>query len=1069
MGVNHRRRTSVLILAALMVALPVVAQARPALSNSPSAGLPNLVAPSAPIGLPPVRHVWEIVLENENESRTFGTPSLDPYLASVLPSEGALLPNFYAIGHSSLDNYIAMISGQAPDPEDQDDCSTSGYIPFVAAATDINGQVVGQGCEFPTATPIGQPIVTLPQQLTEAGYSWKGYMQDMGDDVANDGATACAHPTTDQLTGGLPNPQGEDGSSNFAVKHDPFAYFASIIDDPQCARHVVGLDPSLEHDLASTATTPNFSYITPDLVWDGHDTGPAVTDLFLRKVIPMITASPAFRQDGLVVVTYDESGGDTSSCCHELPGPNSPVPGEAPLSGGGRIGAVALSPFIRPGTVDMTPYNHYSLLRTVEDLFRFGTDTSVSNTDSAGHLGFAGTYADYPGPGDLGCALWTAHPSCGRTPTPDVLTATFTNAGSPIGPRAAGSPGVPSPVTWSGPTGPANDLTAIACPTHVTCLAVGATGTVLASANIGASWTVVPTGTIDNFTSIACPSATTCIAVGRAGDVVTLTLDGGVWNVAASHAGLADLNGISCPSASRCVAVGAGSVDVTADGGLHWTTVSISLPTPGPGATNDLLGVSCPSAIWCVAVGSLANTDPDRAASAGSAYDNVAVSSDGGATWSLQAAGSRRLRAVACATLDHCTAVGESGALWSTSNGTSWTPATAPPTPVGVSSLRGSRDLLDGVTCAAPSLCLVVGARPTIGDELSNYTSLGAVQATALAVTPSSVQLEQTSTTAALRGVACPKIGLCLAVGDRGVIARSIAGRWSVVTGGDDRALTSVSCAPESAPASACMIVGGTSTAFGATEGALSIIGTATRGGPLRAWAEHLLAAPPGAHLNAVSCLASGCVGVGDGGLIARGGALSQEGGADLHGVSCVGDVCMAVGQDGAVLASSDAGASWRGVHSPTSADLLSVSCPSATTCAAVGAFGSVVMFAGPRWSASLVTAPTTVALTGVACPSPSSCEAVGSDGMILSITGAGVVAQSSGVGDQLNAISCTPGGAVCVADGSAGTVLLTGNGGQTWTTVGSGTALDLVGVACPSPTTCLEVGESGAVLSTQV
>src|SRR5580658_941545 len=99
-----------------------------------------LAAPSAKPGTAPVRHVFVIMLENESYAVTFGQSSLAPYLAHELPKQGALLPNYYGIGHYSLDNYIAMISGQAPNPATQDDCTT--YSEFVATAKpDANGQV----------------------------------------------------------------------------------------------------------------------------------------------------------------------------------------------------------------------------------------------------------------------------------------------------------------------------------------------------------------------------------------------------------------------------------------------------------------------------------------------------------------------------------------------------------------------------------------------------------------------------------------------------------------------------------------------------------------------------------------------------------------------------------------------------------------------------------------------------------------------------------------------------------------------------------------------------------------
>ena len=111
-----------------------------------------------------------------------------------------------------------------------------------------------------------------------------------------------------------------------------------------------------------------------------HEPGGLVSaDLFLRHWVPMITSSPAFRANGLLVITFDESIGlDMTACCNELPGPNTKSPGwNGP--GGGRIGAVLLSKFIAPGTVSDVPYNHYSLLRSVEDIF------------AVPHLGYAGT------------------------------------------------------------------------------------------------------------------------------------------------------------------------------------------------------------------------------------------------------------------------------------------------------------------------------------------------------------------------------------------------------------------------------------------------------------------------------------------------------------------------------------------------------------------------------------------------------------------------------------------------------------------------------------------------------
>ena len=135
----------------------------------------------------------------------------------------------------------------------------------------------------------------------------------------------------------------------------------------------------LAADLANADSTPDFAFITPNLCHDGHDSpcvdgqagGLVSANAFLQQWVPLILDSPAFRQDGLLIVTFDESNGpqsDSSACCGEAAGPNAHL-ASITGHGGGRVGAVLLSPFIKPGTVSATPYNHYSLLRSVEDIF----------------------------------------------------------------------------------------------------------------------------------------------------------------------------------------------------------------------------------------------------------------------------------------------------------------------------------------------------------------------------------------------------------------------------------------------------------------------------------------------------------------------------------------------------------------------------------------------------------------------------------------------------------------------------------------------------------------------------
>jgi hypothetical protein len=367
---------------ALVLAIAVVASSPPVLAATRTAAKT----------VPAVRHVFVIVLENQNYAATFGKPSADPYLAATLPASGALLTNYYGIGHESNDNYLAMVSGQAPNPETQADCPSYSNFASIGAAVSP-GQVVGSGCVFPSSVP------TIGNQLSAAHLRWKGYMQDMGNITSRE-STRCGHPAL----GAQDMTQTAAVGDGYATRHDPFVYFHAVVDKgAYCKRGVVPLgDPSstktgLAHDLRSVRSTPNLSFIVPNLCLDGHDypctnqPSPATSalgdiDVFLQTWVPLITHSPAFRKNGMLVVIFDEAAGppsgDSSACCGEQPGPNSASPGVTG-PGGGRTGAVVLSPFIKAGTVTSTGYNHYSLLGSIEDLFglaRLGEAQTVAAT-----------------------------------------------------------------------------------------------------------------------------------------------------------------------------------------------------------------------------------------------------------------------------------------------------------------------------------------------------------------------------------------------------------------------------------------------------------------------------------------------------------------------------------------------------------------------------------------------------------------------------------------------------------------------------------------------------------------
>jgi len=310
-----------------------------------------------------VRHVFVIVLENEGYATTFGPGTAAPYLADTLAPSGALLRQYYATGHNSLDNYLAMISGIAPDMATQADCRV--YEEFRETGVAPDGQPVGRGCIYPAH------VRTIANQLAAAHLSWKAYMEDMGNEPRRE-AAACGHPRV----GARDRTQTAHRRDQYAAKHDPFVYFHAIIDSASCRANVVPLS-ALAADLATAGRTPNLAFISPNLCHDGHDArcadgerpgGLGSADRFLARLVPVITHAPAFR-DGLLIVTFDEAGSDdASACCDEPTGPNTDRPGISG-PGGGRTGAVLVSPFVRAGTVSDVPYNHYALLESLEQIF----------------------------------------------------------------------------------------------------------------------------------------------------------------------------------------------------------------------------------------------------------------------------------------------------------------------------------------------------------------------------------------------------------------------------------------------------------------------------------------------------------------------------------------------------------------------------------------------------------------------------------------------------------------------------------------------------------------------------
>ena len=293
---------------------PASAAARTATTAGNLAPAASAAVPPPPVvsPVPSFSHVFVIVMENHEYNSVIGNPAA-PYTNSLVSRYG-LATNYFAASHPSLPNYLALTAG-----------STFGI------ATDCTT------C-FTSATNIADQVET-------SGRSWKAYMEDMP----------------------VPCFMGAS-SGNYAMKHNPFMYYNDIRTDPvRCAAHV---QPFTQFWVdISSGQVPDFVWITPNMCNDTHDCPVATGDAWLGSVVPTITGSAAFRNGGVLFITYDE-GASSAGCCSG--------------SWGGHVATLVIAPNAIRGLRSATPENHYGLLRTIEDGFHLG------------HLGAAGWASNLP-------------------------------------------------------------------------------------------------------------------------------------------------------------------------------------------------------------------------------------------------------------------------------------------------------------------------------------------------------------------------------------------------------------------------------------------------------------------------------------------------------------------------------------------------------------------------------------------------------------------------------------------------------------------------------------------------
>jgi hypothetical protein len=389
------------------------AQAYASAGTSPTSsggGGTGTTTPTGYGGLPPVKHIFLILLSDRGFYKSFAAGPRAGYLGGALRRQGELIQNYYAVAGAPLANEIALISGQGPTPQTASDCPVVSRIrPGLRGP---HAQILGAGCVYPAATR------SLATQLTRAGERWKAYLQG----VSTTAPTACKVPKL-----GSRVPQTARTSNTYLAWRNPFVYFRALTGGGACRTDEVGLG-QLAIDLKSDSTTPSLAYIVPAPCQDGSEAPCkpnarptlAGANRFLKSVVPEIKHSPAYEDGALIAITFDQApqtgpNADSSACCGPSSYPNlrtlttapavppaamgaggttttttttdtasttgstststtptNPLSGgeTSPTGGGGQVGLLLISQYVKPNSTDVIDYfNHYSLLGSIEKLF----------------------------------------------------------------------------------------------------------------------------------------------------------------------------------------------------------------------------------------------------------------------------------------------------------------------------------------------------------------------------------------------------------------------------------------------------------------------------------------------------------------------------------------------------------------------------------------------------------------------------------------------------------------------------------------------------------------------------
>jgi hypothetical protein len=276
-------------------------------------------------GVPRFGHVFVIIGENTDYQHV--TPTNASYLTTTLRPSSAWFENYYAATHWSQANYVALTSGQFTSCEQAD---------------------FGYACR--------DDVDNLFHQLDGAGMSWKVWLEAGSARCDTGSGSSCASNDPCPLTGFYT-------TGNPPIDFTDISYTECLANDVSAGTPDDGM-ATYNSDLAS-GNVGDFNFVIPNGCDDGERSCKPVNnrytqfDDFLAREVPLIESSPAFGDDGVIVVTYDED--------QRMGG----IAAKNGLGSGGHIPALLISPLVQSGDYPQKTYS-YSVLRTIQDGFRLG-------------------------------------------------------------------------------------------------------------------------------------------------------------------------------------------------------------------------------------------------------------------------------------------------------------------------------------------------------------------------------------------------------------------------------------------------------------------------------------------------------------------------------------------------------------------------------------------------------------------------------------------------------------------------------------------------------------------------